>query len=114
MISLFFVGIIEMIIMTIWTNVVTKTQVLASGIITIINIFIWYYVLETIVSNLDSVSLVAMYAAGCAIGTMIGTYFFGQDGKKVIRKARNFRKNSIENFVEEAVVPKRVKVQNRI
>jgi Domain of unknown function (DUF5698) len=101
MFSLFFVGIIEMIIMTVWTNVVTKTQVLASGFITIVNILIWYYVLETIVSNLDSVSLVMMYALGCAIGTMIGTYFFGQEGKRVIRKARNFRKKNLNKTGSE-------------
>jgi len=72
---LFFVGIVEMLIVTAWTRFVTKSQVLASGTITIVNILIWYYVLEKIVNDLGNIWLVLLYAFGCAIGTMLGTYY---------------------------------------
>jgi len=73
--AIFFVGIIEMIIVTAWTQTVTKSKVLASGTITIINVLIWYYVLEKIVNNLENFWVVLFYAIGCAIGTMLGTYY---------------------------------------
>ncbi len=84
-----------MIIMTVWTNAVTKMQVLASGFITVVNIFIWYYVLDTIVSNLGTVSLVFMYALGCAVGTMIGTYYYGQKEKKAKVKRKANKKSQL-------------------
>lgn len=73
---LFFIGIIEMLIVTIWTKFVTKTQVIASGIITVINVLIWYYVLETIVNNISDWKVAVLYAIGCAVGTMLCTYYF--------------------------------------
>jgi len=74
--SLFFIGIVEMIIITFWTNAVTKTKVLASGGITVINIIIWYYVLQSIIENINNWQLVILYALGCAVGTMVSTYYF--------------------------------------
>jgi len=65
-----------MIIVTAWTKVVTKTQVLASGAITIINILIWYYVLQSIVGDITNWRLVLLYAFGCAIGTVLCTWYF--------------------------------------
>lgn len=73
---LFFIGILEMLIVTVWTKFVTKTQVLASGVITMINVLIWYYVLQTIVNNISNWQLVVLYAAGCAVGTVLSTYGF--------------------------------------
>ncbi|MFH1427614.1 MAG: DUF5698 domain-containing protein, partial [Patescibacteria group bacterium] len=73
---LFFIGILEMLIVTAWTKMVTKTKILASGTITLINVLIWYYVLQTIVDNIDNWQIVVIYALGCAVGTMLSTYFF--------------------------------------
>ena len=73
---LFLVGILEMILITAWTKVVTSTQVVISGAITMINIFIWYYVLQVIVDDINNWFVVFMYALGCAVGTMITTLFF--------------------------------------
>jgi uncharacterized protein YebE (UPF0316 family) len=88
---IFFVGIIEMIIVTAWTKTVTRTKVLASGVITIVNILIWYYVLEKIVNNLENIWVVLSYALGCAVGTMVSTYYMGyrEDRKKAKSKAKN-------------------------
>jgi uncharacterized protein YebE (UPF0316 family) len=102
MTPLFLVGVFEMLIVTAWTKYVTRAQVWASGMVTIVNILIWYYVLEKIVNNLNDVSLVVSYAIGCAIGTMIGTYWIG-------RNARN--KKTRDDIREEFRVeyfPKRV------
>lgn len=79
---LFFVGIIEMLIVTAWTNAVTSTKVFASGAITIVNILIWYYVLETIVNDITNWQLIALYALGCAVGTMAATALFRSRDKK--------------------------------
>ena len=40
---LFFIGIVEMFIVTSWTKVVADSRVIASGTITFINILIWFY-----------------------------------------------------------------------
>ncbi|MFH1089364.1 MAG: DUF5698 domain-containing protein [Candidatus Uhrbacteria bacterium] len=73
---LFFVGIIEMIVISVWTHMVNKTRVIESGIVTVVNIFIWYYVLQSVVDNIENFNYVILYAFGCAIGTMITTAYF--------------------------------------
>ncbi|NMC51691.1 hypothetical protein GYA54_03120 [Candidatus Kuenenbacteria bacterium] len=85
---LFFVGILEMLIVTTWTKVVTKNQILASGAVTIVNIFIWYYVLETIVNDISNWQLVILYALGCALGTVASTlYFKNKEAKEQTSKS---------------------------
>ena len=85
---LFFIGILEMLIVTAWTKVVTKNQIMASGAITMINIFIWYYVLETIISDINNWQLVLLYAFGCALGTVASTlYFKNKEDKQAKLKA---------------------------
>ncbi|MFA6183940.1 MAG: DUF5698 domain-containing protein [Parcubacteria group bacterium] len=79
--TLFFVGVIEMIIVTLWTKLVVKTRVLASGMVTLVNILIWYYVLQRIVDDINNWKLVVLYAIGCATGTAISTYYFQMDEK---------------------------------
>ncbi|HPL95298.1 MAG TPA: DUF5698 domain-containing protein [bacterium] len=74
--TLFFIGILEMFIATAWTKVVTKSQIFSSGLITFINIIIWYYVLEKIVSDINNWKIVILYSLGCALGTILTTYYF--------------------------------------
>ncbi|HBM45946.1 TPA: hypothetical protein DDZ75_03150 [Patescibacteria group bacterium] len=64
-----------MMVVTAWTETVTKARVIESGMVTIINIFIWYYVLDKIVNDIENFNLVLVYALGCSVGTMIGTYY---------------------------------------
>jgi len=73
---LFFIGLVEMVIATIWTKFVSRGQLFASSLITFVNILIWYYVLRQIISDLGDWSIVVLYAAGCATGTMIAMYMF--------------------------------------
>ena len=75
---LFFIGFFEMIISTIWTKAVSDTRVIASGVITFINIFIWYYVLSQIVGHLNNWHLVILYALGCALGTVFTTWVYNR------------------------------------
>lgn len=70
---LFFIGVIEMIIVSIWTKAVSETRVMASGLVSVVNIFIWYYVLQTVIADVHNVYGIIVYAAGCGIGTMITT-----------------------------------------
>lgn len=71
-----------MIIATAWTKAVSETKVIPSGIITVINIFIWYYILNTFVNDINNFSLIVLYVSGCAAGTMIMTYYFKQEKKR--------------------------------
>ncbi|MFA5358496.1 MAG: DUF5698 domain-containing protein [Patescibacteria group bacterium] len=82
MLVLFFIGIIEMIIVSIWTKIVSENKVLASGVVTVVNIMIWYYVLASVVENINNFWLIIVYALGCAIGTMLTTAYFNKTNKK--------------------------------
>ena len=73
---LFFVGILEMLIVATWTKLVSTNHILGSGIVTIFNILIWYYVLQTIVADIQNWQLIALYAVGCALGTIMTTFYF--------------------------------------
>jgi NADH:ubiquinone oxidoreductase subunit K len=73
---LFFIGIVEMMIIAVWTRMVSDSKVMASGLVTVVNIFIWYYVLQAVVGDIQNIGVIALYAAGCAIGTMITTAYF--------------------------------------
>lgn len=74
--ALFFVGVVELLIVTVWTKLVSKTQVLATGFVTIVNVMIWYYVLQAIVNDIANWKVALLYALGCSLGAMIGTYAF--------------------------------------
>jgi uncharacterized protein YebE (UPF0316 family) len=84
---IFLLGIVEMLVVTAWTETVTKAKVLASGVITTVNVLIWYYILDRIINNIDNTFVVVVYALGCAAGTMIGTYYLSQREKKQILKS---------------------------
>ena len=86
--TLFLVGILEMLIVTTWTRYVTRTKVLASGSVTIINVLVWYYVLQIIVNDINNFWLVLLYALGCSLGTVIGTYYFSSKEEKVGEQKR--------------------------
>jgi len=73
---LFFIGIIEMLIVTSWTKMVAKTKILSSGAITLVNVLIWFYVLRIIVEDINNWYVALFYAIGCSLGTMISTFFF--------------------------------------
>ncbi len=91
MLSFFFIGFVEMIICTIWTKVVNKSQVWASGAVTLIEIVVWYFVIEAIISDINNWSIILAYALGCALGTMCSTYYF-QIMEKVERRLKRYKR----------------------
>jgi len=82
--ALFFIGILEMLIVTAWTKLVTKTKILASGVVTMVNVLIWYYVLQRIINDISNWQIAFKYALGCSLGTVISTYiFYLREQKKI-------------------------------
>lgn len=80
---LFFIGVVEMVIISTWTKAVTETKIIFSGLVTLANVFIWYYVLDTIINDINNTQVIIQYASGCALGTMLSTaYFSKQESKK--------------------------------
>ena len=80
---LFFIGLVEMVIATIWTRFVSQGKMVASSFVTFVNILIWYYVLRQIITDLNDWTNIVLYAAGCAVGTLIGMYLFEKKEKPV-------------------------------
>lgn len=96
-----------MFVIAYWTKVVVESRIYMSGIITVINILIWFYVLRTFVDNLDNWYLVMSYALGCAAGTMLSSYVSNKE--KVIKKRKAGIK--IKNKVK-AIKIRKLKVQS--
>lgn len=91
--SLFFVGVVEMIIISAWTRWVVNEKVFASGAISMVNVLIWYYVLNTVVNDINNMYLVLLYAAGCSVGTMLSS--------ALSKYLRNHSERSAEEGTEE-------------
>jgi len=99
---LFLIGIVEMIVVTAWTTVVSDAKVLKSGIITSINVLIWYYILTIFVNDINNWQLILLYAAGCSVGTMLTTYFFKVQ-KRRERAAKKLKANYGQQTADAAV-----------
>jgi len=91
---LFLIGIIEMAISASWTRYVSKARVASTGMITGVNIFIWYYVIEQVVNHIDSWVAMIPYAGGCAIGAMLGACN-PKVLKRTLRKSRKLLKRAL-------------------
>lgn len=73
-----------MMIIAVWTKMVSENKILASGVVTVINIITWYYVLQTILEDIGNWQLIVVYAIGCAIGTMATAWYFQVKEKKIL------------------------------
>lgn len=85
---LFLIGVVEMIIASAWTKAVSSSKVWPSGVITMVNIMIWYYVLQAIIEDIANWRIVVLYALGCAVGTMLATHVFSLREKARRRRGR--------------------------
>ncbi len=85
---IFTLGVVEMFIISLWTKTVVESRVYMSGLVTIVNILIWYYVLRTFVDNIDNWYLVASYALGCAVGTMLSGFISNQGKARKSKKVK--------------------------
>lgn len=81
---LFFVGIGEEFINILYYKVGQKNYKYACGFFQMIRVFIWYYVLRTIVENLSVWYLVFFYALGGSIGDYLSLTFEPYLEKKII------------------------------
>ena len=97
---IFTLGIVEMFVISYWTKAVVESRIFMSGIITVINIFIWFYILRTFVDNLDNLYLVLTYALGCAIGTMLSSLVSNQEKTRKNKKV----KKALTKLKEQALV----------
>ena len=68
---MFLIGMGEMVIATLWTKYVAETRIAASSTITILNIFVWYYVLRMVMEDINNFSVIVFYALGCGLGTAL-------------------------------------------
>jgi uncharacterized protein YebE (UPF0316 family) len=82
MFILFFVGVLEMIIATVWTKTVTGKMIWGSGAVTMVNVLVWFYVLQQVVDNIHNWYVVVLYALGCSLGTVICTAYYRYQEEK--------------------------------
>jgi len=85
---IFIIGVIEMFVIAYWTKTVVESRVYMSGIITIVNVLIWFYVLQTFVDNIDNWYLVMSYALGCAVGTMLSSFVSNKEKARKDKKVK--------------------------
>lgn len=93
---IFTLGLIEMFVISYWTKMVVESRVYISGVITIVNVFIWYYVLQTFVVDISNLYLVLSYSLGCATGTMISGFITNHSKSRKSKKVRQVL-SKIEN-----------------
>jgi hypothetical protein len=97
---IFTIGVIEMFVIAYWTKTVVESRIYMSGLITIVNVLIWFYVLQTFVDNISNWYLVLLYALGCALGTMLSGLVSNQE------KSRNDKrvKQALSKLESESLV----------
>jgi hypothetical protein len=85
---IFTIGVIEMFVIAYWTKTVVESRIYMSGLITIVNVLIWFYVLQTFVDNISNWYLVLLYALGCALGTMLSGLVSNQEKFRKDKKVK--------------------------
>lgn len=99
-ISLFFIGFIELFLGVVNFKLTQKNRIICSMITTIIHIYMWAYIISTIVeamfeTNESILMLVTIYALGCGLGDYYGLKsepFLDKYILKLQRKGRKFRR----------------------
>jgi len=85
---IFILGVVEMFIVAYWTKAVVDSRIYMSGVITVINVLIWFYVLRTFVDDINNWYLVVFYSLGCATGTMLSSLISNQEKARKSRKVK--------------------------
>lgn len=67
----FIAGFAEFVIRVVDYKAIQRSMCIYSSVITFINIWVWYYIIDSIVKNLGDIWLIFIYALGCAIGNYI-------------------------------------------
>lgn len=72
---LFFVGIIEMAVATLWTRSVNRASARLTGLVTAVNFTIWYFIIRQVVENIAHWEAIVPYGLGCVVGSMLTVKF---------------------------------------
>ena len=99
---IFLVGMAEMVLSKLWTNYVQEKSPFGSTLVTVIHVFVWYYVLRTVMEQIDNIAIVFYYAAGCGAGTLL-PMMFRESIEKRFRAFRRKRRAKIKATKEEAI-----------
>jgi uncharacterized protein YebE (UPF0316 family) len=83
---LFAVGIVESFVLSLNTKFLQGNKKLASFIIAFIGIFIWYYVISSVIENLHNIWIIFSYAIGYASGDVLAILF----DKYLVKVAKNY------------------------
>lgn len=92
LVLMFFIGILEMAISTLWTKYVAENKVLAGTTMTMVSVLVWYFMLRVVVEDITNMSIVLSYALGCGFGTMltlIAPKWFSVTKKSRAKKAKD-------------------------
>lgn len=68
---LFVAGFAEFVIKVVDYKAMQRSKCLYSSIITIISIYVWFYIIASLVNDLSNLKLLFTYAMGCAIGNYV-------------------------------------------
>lgn len=96
--TLFLVGVVEMAVAASWTRYIARQNVMMNGVITYVNIFIWYYVIDQVINHIEGWYAIIPYAAGCAIGSMLGASdpkVLLKGVKKILRRYGLMKKKTV-------------------
>ena len=102
MLLIFLIGMAEMVLATLWAKYVQDKSVIGSTAVTILHVFVWYFVLRTVIDQIDNIGIVVAYALGCGIGN-IAAHYFGEYSKKKIATRRRRKSKATEAHAITAV-----------
>lgn len=85
---IFVIGMAEMVLSTLWARYVQDKSIAGSTSVTMIHVFVWYYVLRTFIDQIDNIMIVVAYALGCGVGNVIAIVIGEYSEKDLIRKRR--------------------------
>jgi uncharacterized protein YebE (UPF0316 family) len=89
---LFAIGVLEELIAILYYKACEKEFKYATGIFQILRVFIWYFVLRTIIENIDNLWLILSYAGGGAWGDYISLTIQPHLEKKILYIHKLFKK----------------------
>ena len=96
---IFLIGILELFLVTINFKFTQRNRMVCSGFTTFVYVYIWAYIIFTLVENAtDSFLLITIYAIGCGMGDYLALYYDDIIDKKITRIQRRGRKKKRGKF----------------
>jgi uncharacterized protein YebE (UPF0316 family) len=101
---IFLIGMAEMVLSTLWAKYVQDKSVVGSTAVTMIHVFVWYYVLRTFIDQIENIGIVVAYALGCGVGNMLAIYI-GEYSNKHFAARKRKKSKAIRTDVSIPAVP---------